>query len=77
MGNYDSDYDPDEGRGSYDADEDLDMMYDDDIDPDDYQTNTLPPFVSLRSYLCIVNLTRKDYGAEKPTDKRLSGENTQ
>ena len=37
MGNYDSDYDPDEGYGTYDADEDLDMMYDDDIDPDDYQ----------------------------------------
>lgn len=36
MGNYDSDYEPDEGRGSYDEDEDLDMMYDDDIDPDDY-----------------------------------------
>ena len=36
MGNYDSNYDPDEGRGSYDADEDLEMMYDDDIDPDDY-----------------------------------------
>ena len=33
MGNYDSDYDPDEGYGTYDADEDLDMMYDD-IDPD-------------------------------------------
>ena len=36
MANYDSDYDPDEGYGSYDTDEDLDMMYDDDIDPDDY-----------------------------------------
>ena len=36
MGNYDSNYDPDEGRGSYDTDEDLEMMYDDDIDPDDY-----------------------------------------
>lgn len=35
-GNYDSDYDSDEGRGSYDADEDLGMMYDEDIDPDDY-----------------------------------------
>lgn len=34
MGNYDSDYDPDEGYGTYDGDED--MMYDDDIDPDDY-----------------------------------------
>ena len=29
MGNYDSDYDPDEGRGSYDADEDIGMMYED------------------------------------------------
>ena len=36
MGNYDSDYDPDEGYSTYDTDEDLDMMYDDDIDPDDY-----------------------------------------
>ena len=36
MGNYDSDYDPDEGYGTYDAEEDLDMMYDVDIDPDDY-----------------------------------------
>lgn len=36
MGNYDSSYDPDNGRGSYDVDEDLQMMYDDDIDPDDY-----------------------------------------
>lgn len=32
MGNYDFDYDPDEGYGTYDADED--MMYDDDIDPE-------------------------------------------
>ena len=33
MGNYDSDYDPDEGYGTYDADKDLDMMYDEDIVP--------------------------------------------
>ena len=67
MGNYDSDYDPDEGRGSYDADEDLGMMYDEDIDPDDYQANTLSLFVSLLLYLCVINLKCKDYGAEEKT----------
>lgn len=35
MGNYDSDYDPDEGRGTYDPQEDLDMMFDEDTYPDD------------------------------------------
>ncbi len=32
MGNYDSDYDPDNGLGTYDQDEDLGMMFDEDDD---------------------------------------------
>lgn len=35
LGNYDSDYDPDNGSGSYDRDEDLDMMFPNG-DDDDY-----------------------------------------
>ena len=36
MGNYDSDYDPDNGSGSYDRDEDLDMMFPNGDEDDDY-----------------------------------------
>lgn len=34
MGNYDSDYDPDNGLGEYDPQEDIDMMYPDGYDED-------------------------------------------
>mgnify|MGYP003298813797 CR=1 FL=1 len=36
MGNYDEDYDPDQGIGEYDSQEDLDMMYPNAEDDDDY-----------------------------------------
>ena len=36
MGNYDSDYDPDNGSGSYDRDEHLDMMFPNGDEDDDY-----------------------------------------
>ena len=36
MGNYDSDYDPDNDSGSYDRDEDLDMMFPNGDEDDDY-----------------------------------------
>mgnify|MGYP003522794754 FL=1 len=36
MGNYDEDYDPDQGIGEYDPQEDLDMMYPNAEDDDDY-----------------------------------------